>query len=201
MRTLIGLFSCLAVTACIHSDVDGKRTARAGEDLQPMRSLLVFVESVSANSSKEVEAVVVKELHDSGVAVQAGSAHIAYDAPINELFDKAETLGVDGTLVIAVESTGVEVNRDPMPSFGPNGQVYRRDSTSSIVGQYSARLYDMRSKGKHPRVWQAKANARTGGGLDRLGFRKTNANDITAEAARQIVSELKSDDMIARAEQ
>jgi hypothetical protein len=88
-----------------------------------------------------------------------------------------------------------------MPGFGPNGEVYRRDSTSAIVGQYSARLYDMRSKGKHPRVWQAKANARAGADGGRLGLWKSNANDITAEAARQIVSELKGDDMIAGAEQ
>jgi hypothetical protein len=107
---------------------------------------------------------------------------------------------MDGTLVVAVQSVGVEVDRNPMPMFGPNGQVYRRDSTSALVGQYSARLYDMRSKGRHPRVWQAKANARTGAGGGWLNFWSSNANDMTADAARHIVSELKSDDMIARAD-
>jgi len=192
MRTLIGLLLCVALTACVKSDVDAKRTVAADASIKPMQSLLVFVESVSADSAREVEVTVVKELRDSGVAVQLGSTHIAFDAPINQVFDKAEALAVDGTLVVAVESTGVEEDRDPMPGFGPNGQIYRRDSSSKRVGQYSARLYDMRVKGKHPRVWQAKANAEAGAFV--------NTNEMTAHTARQIVSELEGDDLIARAE-
>lgn len=197
MHKLIGLFLCLALTACIHSNVDGKRTAGAGENLAPMRSLLVFVESVSADSSKEVETVIVKELHDSGITVQSGSEHVAYDAPIYQVFDKAEALSVDGALVIAVESTGTETDHNPMPGYVNGVAVYRPKSQTSLVGQYSARLYDMRGKGKHPRVWQAKAKSRTGAGGGRLNFWSSDANDMTAHAARQIVSELKSDDMIA----
>jgi hypothetical protein len=192
MRQLAGLFLCFGLAACANSNVEAKRTAAANADIKPMQSLLVFVESVSADSATEVEAVVVKALRDNGVAVQPGSAHIAYDAPVNQIFDKAEALAVDGTLVVAVESTGVEVDRNPMPGYVNGVAVYRPKTSSTRVGQYSARLYDMRVKGKHPRVWQAKANSRAGAFVD--------TNEMTAQAARQFVSELEGDDLIARAE-
>lgn len=193
MRQLTVLLICGALAACAKTNVEAKLTAAAGADIKPMQSLLVFVESVSADSANEVEAVVAKELRNNSVAVQLGSAHVAFDAPVNQVFDKAEALKVDGTLVVAVESTGVEVDRNPMPGYVNGVPVYRPKTTSARVGQYSARLYDMRIKGKHPRVWQAKANSRAGAFVD--------MNEMTAHAAREIVSELDGDDMIARAEQ
>lgn len=195
MRKITGLLLCLLLTACIKSSVDSKRMTAADADLKPLRSLLVFVESTTADSAQEVEAVVAKELNDAGVTVQLSSAHIAYDATINEVFAKADTLGVDGALIVAVESTGVETNRNPMPAYVGPVAVYRPESTSALVGQYSARLFDVRVKGKHTKVWQAKANSRAGTGTI-LSF--ATANDITHDAARQIVRELAHDDLIAR---
>lgn len=196
-RNLLPLLLCLLLTACIKSNVDSKRMTTADADLKPLRSLLIFVESDTAASAQEVETVVAKELTDAGVTVQLGTAHIAHDASTNQVFAKADMLGVDGALIVAIESTGVETDRNPMPVYGP-GYVYRPDSTSALVGQYSARLFDTRVKGKHTKVWQAKANARAGTGSI-LSF--ATANDITHDAARQIVRELAREDLIARSEQ
>lgn len=198
MRQVACLLFCLLLTACVKSSIDAERTKAADAGLKPMTSLFVFVESTMADSSKEVETVVAKELTDAGVTVQLGTAQLAHDAATNEIFAKADALGVDGALIVALESTGVEVDRNPMPAYvGPVPVFTPKKGSSSLVGQYSARLFDMRVKGKHAKVWQAKVSSRASNG-SLIEF--STINDVTHHAARGIVSELAGDNMIARAE-
>jgi hypothetical protein len=193
VRATVVLLLWLLLTACIKSNVDSKRVM-VDANAKPLQSLLVFVESATLGSAKEVEAVVAKELRTRGVVVQPGLDHLAHDATINDIFARSEALGVDGILIVALEGTGIETNRDPVPVGN-----YRPKSTSAWVGHYSARLYDVRIKGKRTKVWQAKVNSRAGGVGTLLEF--STINDVTDHAAREIVDELANDDMIAGSQQ
>ena len=191
MRTIASSLLCMLLAACMTSSIQGNRTSSAKEDLQPLQSLLLFVASPSPDNAKEVEELFADQLRGVGVAIQLGTTHLPYDAPVDEVFAKADSLRTDGTLIVAVEQAGYVNHRiEPMPELGP---VWARGGTAkSPQGKYSARLFDTRVKGKHTKVWQAKVDS-SGGGL-------TSPHQLSSSAARQIVSELRSDGMIAAAE-
>lgn len=188
MRTIIVLALATLLTACIHNRVDSERVAK--RDVEPLSSVLVFVECVDPNCAKTMEAAVVDELRGSVAAVHAGSAHLPATADIDAIFTKAQALGADGALVVAIEGAGVKTDNNPMPIGS-----YKPKSTSHLYGNYSARLFDVRAKGKQAKIWQAKAEPTAG----RLwGLR--NEDDMSDDTVRAMVGELRREGMLAKAD-
>lgn len=186
MRKIPGLLLCLLLTACISSHVESERTASAKADLQPLQSLLVFIESSTPETSRYMEEVVAKKLSDAGVAAQLGMAQLTHAAAVDEVLAKAQELDVDGALIIAVEWIDyIRSDKDQAPIEELLGMDSRRFSPR---GNYSARLYDVRVKGKRTKLWQAKLNSQ-GGNL-------TTTEQVVGDVGRQIVNDLRREDLI-----
>lgn len=191
MKKLLALAFLASLTACVHNHVAADRSSSTSVG-RPLRSLLVYVECTDADFGRRIEGVVAQELRGAVTKTELGSAHLRPDAAIDAVFSKAEALGLEGALIVAVEGGGVEVDRNPMPGYVNGAPVYKPKSTSQLVGRNSARLFDLRAKGAHKKIWQARAESNAG---PLFGLRSTG--DVGEDAVRDIISELRHDDVIA----
>ena len=192
-RICLAIAFCGFLTACVHNHISSGPTSKANSD-RPLHSMLVFVEARDADFGLRIQGAVAEELNAAVSKVELGNNLLPPDADVNAVLGKARALGAEGALIVSIESSGVNVNKNPMPMF-LNGAQYKSKSTSQLTGRTSARLFDLRESGSDTKIWQARAESNAG-----TLFGSRTPGDVCEDAVRDMVSDLRGDDLIAKAQ-